>query len=96
MTGNVCELKEEKFPSLEQSNKLDSNVITPGTEFMSLLSSALRYYINLRMNEDLGWRGLKVVLKIFCYSIQVFLFLCVLIFNHEGFLGYSFRCQCSW
>ncbi|XP_015878724.3 uncharacterized protein LOC107414997 isoform X1 [Ziziphus jujuba] len=63
MTGNVCELKEEKFPSLEQSNKLDSNVITPGTEFMSLLSSALRYYINLRMNEDLGWRGLKVILS---------------------------------
>lgn len=96
MSGNVCELEEEKFTSLEHSNKLDSNVITPGTEFMSLLSSALRYYLHLKMNEDLGWRGLKVPLKIFWYYVQVSLFFHKLTFNHEGFLGYSFRCQCTW
>ncbi|KAJ0014721.1 hypothetical protein Pint_21438 [Pistacia integerrima] len=50
----------------EQSKKLDPNVITPGTEFMDLLSSALHYYIHLRMNEDLGWKGIKVILSDAC------------------------------
>ncbi|KAK2658549.1 hypothetical protein Ddye_005082 [Dipteronia dyeriana] len=50
----------EEKPS---ENLLDTNVITPGTEFMDLLSSALRYYIHLRMNEDLGWRVIKVILS---------------------------------
>lgn len=56
------EAEEERSASLEPSKKLDSNVITPGTEFMVLLSSALRYYVHLRMNRDAGWRGIKVKL----------------------------------
>lgn len=43
------------------TEKLDSNVITPGTEFMEMLSSALRYYMHLKMNEDPGWQGIKVI-----------------------------------
>jgi len=57
-TGSECKLEaeEERSASLELSKKLDSNVITPGTEFMVLLSTALRYYIHLRMNRDAGSR----------------------------------------
>ncbi|KAF9670330.1 hypothetical protein SADUNF_Sadunf13G0057200 [Salix dunnii] len=56
-------VSESEEGSLEQVAKLDSNVITPGTEFMDLLSSALRSYIGLRMKEKLGWRGIKVILS---------------------------------
>lgn len=56
----VFESEMEMLALLDQTKKLDSNVITPGTEFMALLSSALKYYIHLRMNLDPGWRGIKV------------------------------------
>ncbi|EEF42316.1 5'-_3' exoribonuclease, putative [Ricinus communis] len=57
------ELEGENSTSLKEPAVLDSNVITPGTEFMDLLSSALRYYIRLRVNRDSGWRGIKVILS---------------------------------
>ena len=39
----------------------DSNVITPGTEFMHRLSIALKRYVVERLNSDGLWEGLKVV-----------------------------------
>lgn len=76
-TGSECKLEaeEERSASLELSKKLDSNVITPGTEFMVLLSTALRYYIHLRMNRDAGWREIKVKLtSVGAWSFTLLLF----------------------
>ncbi|PRQ32584.1 putative 5-3 exonuclease, 5'-3' exoribonuclease [Rosa chinensis] len=56
--------KEGKKILLEQESEVsDSNIITPGTDFMYKLSKALQSYINLRLSQDSGWRDIKVILS---------------------------------
>ncbi|KAF4574688.1 5'-3' exoribonuclease 2 [Pleurotus pulmonarius] len=41
----------------------DSNAITPGTPFMDLLATSLRYWVALKINTDPGWHGMQVIIS---------------------------------
>lgn len=54
------EREGRNLPPKQQSQTFDSNIITPGTQFMGVLSIALQYYVHLRLNSDPGWKNVKV------------------------------------
>ncbi|KAK9279110.1 hypothetical protein L1049_012785 [Liquidambar formosana] len=53
---------KQLLPKLE-SDVEDSNIITPGTEFMYELSKALQEYVCSRLKNDVGWKDIKVILS---------------------------------
>ena len=50
-------------PPEKAHGSFDSNVITPGTEFMGNLAQWLQYYIQLRVSTSAAWKGIKVILS---------------------------------
>jgi 5'-3' exoribonuclease 2 len=47
----------------EPEKTWDSNVITPGTPFMHMLSESLKYWVAYKLNTDPLWRNLKVIIS---------------------------------
>lgn len=41
----------------------DHNVITPGTPFMVILATSVRYWVQWKLNTDPAWENLKVVIS---------------------------------
>ncbi len=45
----------------ERKKDFDSNIITPGTEFMSDISSGIKGFITSKLQNDLIWKNLNVI-----------------------------------
>ncbi|KAK9457117.1 exoribonuclease 2 [Dipodascopsis uninucleata] len=49
--------------SLKGKRSWDTNVITPGTPFMDLLALSIRYWTTFKLNNDPGWKNVKVIIS---------------------------------
>ena len=62
-TSHIQEMLELGLPvpPEELDREWDSNVITPGTEFMTQLAIYLRFYVAHRVNTCKAWQQIKVL-----------------------------------
>ncbi|KAL1827773.1 hypothetical protein ACET3Z_006185 [Daucus carota] len=58
--GIQFQLEGKQVLPRQETEVSDSNIITPGTEFMFRLSKELQSYIRLRMKQHPGWKNVKV------------------------------------
>ncbi|KAL5169660.1 5'-3' exoribonuclease 4 [Glycine soja] len=56
-------MKRKQVLPKQQSDVSDSNIITPGTEFMHELSKALKSYISSRITSNSLWKDIMVILS---------------------------------
>ena len=54
---------EPKALAAAQKKTWDSNAITPGTPFMDILATSLRYWCAYKLNTDPGWASMKVLIS---------------------------------
>eukprot|EP01038_Epipyxis_sp_PR26KG_P008199 gene8199-11090_t len=52
---------KQKGLEVDETTLFDSNCITPGTEFMEIVGTSLRWFIRKKMKEDPLWKNLRIV-----------------------------------
>ncbi|CAI8616212.1 unnamed protein product [Vicia faba] len=57
------EMEGKQVVPKQECEVSDSNIITPGTEFMHQLSKALKAYISSRISSDSLWKDIMVILS---------------------------------
>lgn len=60
---SLSAMGKEVTEEMENKTSWDSNAITPGTPFMDLLASSLRYWVVQKMNSDPSWKQLEVIIS---------------------------------
>lgn len=55
------EKAKQRGDVVDEETLFDSNCITPGTEFMEMVSRHLKWFIRKKMKEDTLWRDLTIV-----------------------------------
>ena len=54
---------KEVTEEMKNKKAWDSNAITPGTPFMDLLATSLRYWVVQKMNSDPSWKDIEVIIS---------------------------------
>ncbi|XP_054086782.1 5'-3' exoribonuclease 1 isoform X3 [Zeugodacus cucurbitae] len=61
--AELLEAKAKSRGEMRETERFDSNCITPGTEFMVRLQEALRYFIKSKISSDPLWQKCRVILS---------------------------------
>ncbi|KAJ6510089.1 XRN 5'-3' exonuclease N-terminus-domain-containing protein [Mycena vitilis] len=59
----LWEAMGKEITDVDRKEGWDTNAITPGTPFMELLATSLRYWVVQKMNSDPGWKNIQVLIS---------------------------------